>query len=168
MAFAAGSSVDLQSVLKLLELSVLSADVLDCLLSSALFIIDNEDEMCSSRLCWGFRICLLFLRHIRWEFLSAASITALFDDSALCNCTKSRWLAVCDRLAHCSFNSLIVPNILPFFEEFWVKRFKLLWRAGHNGFGVAEFHRGYDGHANTLTLILDTDGNIFSGFTPVE
>jgi hypothetical protein len=49
-----------------------------------------------------------------------------------------------------------------------VKHFKLLWRASRDGFGVAEFHRGCDGHANTLALILDTDGNILSSFTPVE
>jgi hypothetical protein len=54
------------------------------------------------------------------------------------------------------------------FEKFWVKRFKLLWQASRDGFGVAESHHGCDGHANTLTLILDTDGNIFSGFTAVE
>jgi hypothetical protein len=111
---------------------------------------------------------LLFLRHIRWEFLSAAAIIALFDDPALCNCTESRWLAVYDRMTHRSFNSLIVPNIPPPFEEFWVKHFKLLWRANRDDFGIAEFHRGCEGHANTLALILDTDGNIFSGFTPVE
>jgi hypothetical protein len=29
-------------------------------------------------------------------------------------------------------------------------------------------HRRCDGHANTLTVILDTKGNIFGGFTPVE
>jgi hypothetical protein len=69
---------------------------------------------------------------------------------------------------HRSFNSLIVSNIPPLFEKFWVKHFKLLWRASREGFGIAEFHRGCDGHANTLTLILDMDGNIFSGFTPVE
>jgi hypothetical protein len=31
-----------------------------------------------------------------------------------------------------------------------------------------DFHARCDGHAPTLTLIQDTDGNIFSGFTPVE
>jgi hypothetical protein len=168
IAFAASSRVDLQSVLKLLELSVLSADALDGLLSSASFVIDSEDEMCCSRFCWGFRICLLFVYHIRREFLSAATITALSDDSALCNRTKSHWLTVYDRLAHRLFNSLIVPNILLLFEEFWVKHFKLLWQTSGDGFGVAEFRRGCDGHAKTLTLILDTDGNLFGGFTPVE
>jgi hypothetical protein len=30
------------------------------------------------------------------------------------------------------------------------------------------FHGRCDGHAPTLTLIQDTEGNIFGGFTPVE
>jgi hypothetical protein len=35
-------------------------------------------------------------------------------------------------------------------------------------FGADDFHNGCDGHANTMTMILDTEGNIFGGFTPVE
>jgi hypothetical protein len=31
-----------------------------------------------------------------------------------------------------------------------------------------EFHHRCDGQANTLTVILDTKGNVFGGFTPVE
>jgi hypothetical protein len=30
------------------------------------------------------------------------------------------------------------------------------------------FHGRCDGHANTLTVILDRNGNIFGGFTPIE
>jgi hypothetical protein len=44
----------------------------------------------------------------------------------------------------------------------------LLWRGSRDGFSVSQFHSRCDGHAITLTLILDTDGNIFGGFTPVE
>jgi hypothetical protein len=44
----------------------------------------------------------------------------------------------------------------------------LLWRGTRDGFGAADFHRRCDGHPNTLTLIADTGGNIFGGFTPVE
>jgi hypothetical protein len=40
--------------------------------------------------------------------------------------------------------------------------------AGRDGFTAQEFHLRCDGCANTLTLISDTDGNVFSGFTPVE
>jgi hypothetical protein len=43
-----------------------------------------------------------------------------------------------------------------------------LWRGSRDGFTAKEFHRRCDGRANTLTLILDTDGNVFGGFTPVE
>jgi hypothetical protein len=30
------------------------------------------------------------------------------------------------------------------------------------------FHKRCNGHANALTLISDTDGNVFGGFTPLE
>jgi hypothetical protein len=42
-----------------------------------------------------------------------------------------------------------------------------LWRGSRDGFTAQEFHRRCDSHANTLTLISDTDGNIFGGFTPL-
>jgi hypothetical protein len=51
IAFAAGSHIDLQLFSELSELPVLSADALDCLLSSTSFVIDSDDETC----CSGFR-----------------------------------------------------------------------------------------------------------------
>jgi hypothetical protein len=33
---------------------------------------------------------------------------------------------------------------------------------------VKDFHARCDGSAGTLTVILDLDGNVFGGFTPVE
>jgi hypothetical protein len=66
------------------------------------------------------------------------------------------------------FDSRIVPSFPPLFEAFQTKRFKLLWRGSRDGFRATEFHRRCDGHANTLTLMLDTTGNIFGGFTPVK
>jgi hypothetical protein len=42
-----------------------------------------------------------------------------------------------------------------------------LWRGSRDGFGASVFHRQCEGHANTLTVIRDTDGNIFGGFTPL-
>jgi hypothetical protein len=57
------------------------------------------------------------------------------------------------------------PGLL---AEFHGKRFALLWRGSRDGFLAKEFHGRCDGHANTLLLILDTQGNIFGGFTPVE
>jgi hypothetical protein len=52
--------------------------------------------------------------------------------------------------------------------EFGGKCFSLLWRGSRDGFAARDFHGRCDGHANTLTLISDTRGNIFGGFTPVE
>jgi hypothetical protein len=66
------------------------------------------------------------------------------------------------------FGSLIVLDFPAIFAEFLRKRFSLLWRGSRDGFRARDFHRRCDGHANTLTVILDTDGNVFGGFTPVE
>jgi hypothetical protein len=52
--------------------------------------------------------------------------------------------------------------------QFAGKRFTLLWRGSRKGFGAGDFHSRCDGHPPTLTLIQDTKGNIFGGFTPVE
>jgi hypothetical protein len=56
----------------------------------------------------------------------------------------------------------------PVFPEFQGSRFTLLLRGSRDGFRATDFHRCCDGHANTMTLITDTSGNIFGGFTPVD
>jgi hypothetical protein len=66
------------------------------------------------------------------------------------------------------FDSLIVSDFPPLFEEFRRMCFKLLWRGSRDGFTAQEFHLRCDGRANTLTLISDTDGNVFGGFMPVK
>jgi hypothetical protein len=66
------------------------------------------------------------------------------------------------------WNSVIVPTLPEIFAEFKAKKFTVLWRGSRDGFGVRDFHSRCDGHANTLVVILDTKGNIFGGFTPVE
>jgi hypothetical protein len=69
-------------------------------------------------------------------------------------------------------DSLIVSSFPPLFDGFRGKRFVLLWRGSRDGFRARDFHGQCDGHANTLTLILDKKtfgrGNIFGGFTPLE
>jgi hypothetical protein len=67
-----------------------------------------------------------------------------------------------------SFDSRIISAIPEIFAEFRKNQISLLWRGSRDGFEAQEFHRRCDGHANTLTVILDTKGNIFGGFTPVE
>jgi uncharacterized coiled-coil protein SlyX len=70
--------------------------------------------------------------------------------------------------APAGFASLIVADFPALFAEFRGKSFKLLWRGSRDGFGALDFHGRCDGHKNTLTLIQDTEGNIFGGFTPVK
>jgi hypothetical protein len=70
--------------------------------------------------------------------------------------------------APAGIDSAIVPQIPALFAEFDGKRCKLLWRGSRDGFGVKDFHGRCDGRPNTLTLVEDTGGNIFGGFTPVE
>jgi hypothetical protein len=56
-----------------------------------------------------------------------------------------------------SMQSRLSPSVQP----------KLLWRGTRDGFGAKAFHDRCDRHANTVTVIEDTRGNIFGGFTPL-
>jgi len=42
-----------------------------------------------------------------------------------------------------------------------------LWRGSRDGFDAATFHRLCDGKANTVTVIKNTNGFIFGGFTAI-
>jgi hypothetical protein len=66
-----------------------------------------------------------------------------------------------------SIDSVIVLTLPEILAEFRGKHFKLLWRGTRDGFSASDFHSRCDGHPNTVTLVLDTAGNIFGGFTPV-
>jgi hypothetical protein len=65
-------------------------------------------------------------------------------------------------------DSVIISDFPEIFAEFSGKQFSLLWRGSRDGFDAKQFHSLCDGRANTLTVIEDTDGNIFGGFTPLE
>jgi hypothetical protein len=67
-----------------------------------------------------------------------------------------------------ALDSLIVSAFPEIFDDFRTKRFSLLWRGSRDGFRARDFHARCDGHANTLTVIEDTNGNVFGGFTPVK
>jgi hypothetical protein len=104
--------------------------------------------------------------------VSAVAIASFCEDLVVCPPTESLWLSVADRLLNPppppGFDSLIASDFPLLFEEFRAKRFNLLWRGSRDGFTAQEFHLRCDGRANTLTLISDTDGNVFGGFTPVK
>jgi hypothetical protein len=64
--------------------------------------------------------------------------------------------------------SAIVSDFPALFAEFRGKYFNPLWRGSRDGFSASQFHDRCDGHANTVTVVLDTNDNIFGGFTPVK
>ena len=47
------------------------------------------------------------------------------------------------------------------------KSFSLLWRGSRDGFDAETFHRLCDGKANTVTVIKNTNGFIFGGYTSI-
>jgi hypothetical protein len=70
-----------------------------------------------------------------------------------------------------SDQGIISHSIRESFQKIFLEfreRFSLLWRGSRDGFEAKEFHCRCDGHVNTLTVILDTKGNIFGGLTPVK
>jgi hypothetical protein len=68
------------------------------------------------------------------------------------------------------FDSQIISEFPENFAEFQKKQISLLWRRRRDGFKAETFHWRCDGHANTLTVILDIHKkkNIFGGFTRVK
>jgi hypothetical protein len=66
------------------------------------------------------------------------------------------------------FTSEILTAFPSIFEQFKSTEFSLLWKGSRDGFRARTFHDRCDGHSNTLTVILDTEGKIFGGFTPVS
>jgi hypothetical protein len=108
------------------------------------------------------------LRHIKIEFLTDEGLSLLDEHFVLP--PESVWESAVERMTHSlfPFNSRIISNFPEIFAEFRGKNFKILWRGSRDGFSAKEFHRRCDGHSNTLTVILDTKGNIFGGFTSVE
>jgi len=69
-------------------------------------------------------------------------------------------------------DSTIVPTLqesrlLTSLTGFESKYFSLLWRGSRDGFEATTFHSRCDGMANTLTLIKNTLGYVFGGYTAV-
>jgi hypothetical protein len=156
--------IDFESV----DVSNLSVEVLDSLLLNESVSVESEDSLLRFILKLD-RSYRGLLRHIQIEFLSDDGLSLLDEDLKIP--PESVWNCAAEQITHPPsplLDSRIISNFPDIFAEFQRKRFSLLWRGSRDGFDVQEFHRRCDGHANTLTVILDTNGNIFGGFTPVE
>jgi hypothetical protein len=150
---------------------LLSVDAVDDYLSDRAFCIESEDALLEMILGFGSEYFAL-LRHVHCGQLSPALFSA-FGTAIPGAPAESVW----SRLSHFlplflgpspTLDSEIVAGFPALFAEFHGKAFKLLWRGSRDGFRARDFHSRCDGHAPTLSLIQDTDGNIFGGFTPVE
>jgi hypothetical protein len=104
------------------------------------------------------------LKWVEMRFLSASGLAALAEH--LDSPAEWAWGGIADRLP--VLDSVIISDFPDIFADFREKRFSLLWLGSRDGFGTRDFRSRCDGHANTLTVILDRNGNIFGGFTPVE
>jgi hypothetical protein len=146
-----------------LESIDVSVEALDSLLLNEFVTVESEDSLLQFILKLD-RSYRGLLRHIQIEFLSEDGLSLLDE------IPESIWNCAAERIAHPPFplNSRIISGFPEIFAEFRTKSFKILWRDSRDGFGSKEFHRRCDGHANTLTVILDTKGNIFGSFTPVK
>jgi hypothetical protein len=147
------------------DLSVLSFEALDDLLLSSSVMIESEDQLLRLILNFGSGYRFL-LRHIQPGFLTTEGVSLLADHFEIP--PESVWECAAEVIAHPPLDSVIISDFPAIFAEFRGKRFQNLWRRGRDGFGARDFDGRCDGHANTLTVILDTDGNISGGFTPVE
>jgi hypothetical protein len=148
------------------NLSVLSLEALDSLLLSESISVENEDALLRFILKLGSDYRDL-VRHIKIGFLSEDGLSLLHEHFGIP--PESVWNCAAELTAHHPFpDSRIISDFPEIFAEFRGKQFSLLWRGSRNGFKAQEFHHRCDGHANTLTVIVDTEGNIFGGFTPVE
>jgi hypothetical protein len=156
------------------SLSLLSVDALDALLSDggmALPIsLDSEDALLEAILGLGEDYFPL-LKHVRWQFLSSDCLAAAFAEHSAIAPPESVWHGLRERLKRvflpppAGFESAIVSTFPDIFCEFSAQQFRLLWRGSRDGFSAREFHRRCDRRGNTLTIVADTAGNIFGGFT---
>jgi hypothetical protein len=154
--------------LKLIHLSVLWLEALDAVLAGGSFSVKSEDELLELLLSLGEEYRLL-LRWVEMRFLSVSGLTGLAEH--LGSPAEWAWSGIANHLLISptpGLDSAIMSDFPEIFAEFRGKRFSLLWLGGRDGFGARDDHNRCDGHADTLTVILDTDGNVFRGFTPLE
>jgi hypothetical protein len=165
LKLAEADHIDLTSF----DLSMLSAEALDEILAGASFSIGSEDDLLGRLLSLGDEYRPL-LRWIEIRFLSAAGLAILAEHFVFP--PECVFCGILDRMRDppppSGWNSKIVSDFPELFVDFKQKQFTLLWRGSRDGFSASDFHSRCDGHPNTLTVILDTEGNIFGGFTPVE
>jgi hypothetical protein len=163
------------------DIALLEIETLHAVLSSDSLKLESED--------WLLRLLLFdlgpqyasLLDYVRYEYLSSEGIALFLDQISFCDVTDAIWNSLALRMkgyhdplveerrymnSSPNFSSQILSDLPPLFSDLAGKRFILLWRGSRDGFGRADFHGRCDGRGNTLTIILDSSGFVFGGFTP--
>jgi hypothetical protein len=160
LAFVAVDCFDLNSV----DFSMFSVEALDEVLASGSFSIVSEDFLLMHILSVGEKYHPL-MRWIDLKYLRPSGLVALAEDLEFS--PKWVWSGIADHFISHRLDSLIISDCPKPFAEFRGKRFSLLLCGSRDGFVPDAFDSYCECHVNTLTVIMDTDRNIFGGFTPV-
>jgi hypothetical protein len=164
----------------------LSPSVLEALLSDPSLVVRDENSVFEivHRLASKDPSYFGLLEFVRFEFLSDDCMkTAVeFISTSFESFTFGIWSSLRNRLSLAvtppsppnrfkplpAIDSEIISAIPEIFSVFGEKRFQLLYRGSRDGFQASDFHRQCNGHPNTVTLILSTNGSIFGGYTPLS
>jgi hypothetical protein len=147
------------------DLSLLSPTAADSLLSRGSVSFPSEDALFDGILLLGEAYDGL-LRYVRSCFLSPDAFARYLD--YLAHSFPTEFLFTTFILTPFP-RSLILPysRLRTNIFDFCHFGGRLLWRGSRDGFTAAAFHRNCDGVPNTVTIVRDTHGNIFGGFTPL-
>jgi hypothetical protein len=167
------------------DLDQVNLSVLQAILSDSSLVVRDEDSLFDFIHRRASKDLSYFglLEFVRFEFLSIRCIgRAVEFISTSFDCfTIGIWSSLRSRLrlpvttrsesgrfkSFPLIDSKILSEIPPLFSVFGDQMLQLLYRGSRDGFEAATFHRLCNGHPNTVTLILSTNGCIFGGFTPL-
>jgi hypothetical protein len=163
----------------------LSFSVLHAIVSDPGLVLQTEDSLLEVIVRHGAQdpAFIGLLEWVRFEFLSDQGIRSAFDfiSASFDFLTVAIWEGIGKRLtlpvtpppkgqrfALPSIESGILSEPPMIFSQFYGSELQLLYRGTRDGFKSADFHRCCNGHSPTLTVVLDTDGYIFGGYTPLR
>jgi hypothetical protein len=163
------------------ELACLSNQMIHDLLSSPSLVIESEDALLDVLIRIGSETFEQW-SYIDISFLSIDGLSLYCDSLPFDRLTSDIWTKVVlyprmspdepvSRRFRFGMNvigqSLILRTCPSPLQQFEKKTWQLLYRGTRDGFRSSHFHRNCDGSANTITVILTTNGCVFGGFTSV-
>jgi hypothetical protein len=158
-------------------LRLLDKQMLHSLLGSPLLKIKTDDALLNTLIDLGSDY-FEFWRYVEVSLLTTEGVSLFVEKLPFDELTIESWVKIGDRLtggdhklrsrrATIAFQSVILTEIPPFLAELRSTKWTLLYRGTRDGFSSANFHSKCNGQANTVAVILTTNGFVFGGFTTV-